>query len=928
MTSMGAIMNSFENVPYLETLFTSWKQGDKSIDASWTEVFSTFADKDAAVESGDLSYKQSKLDGLIRAFRESGYRHASLNPLGGDYDESHSYLPLPDHDSDFESLDLAAFGLDEVDRDTEFFAGESMKPSRAPLHTIIEAFRETYCGAIGVEFLHIRNKRMLRWLMDRMESCRNHPPVQASMQREFLSDLIRVEEFEKFLGTQYPGQKRFSLEGSEVIIPALHYLVDRGAHDNDIGNIVLGTTHRGRLSILYAVLGMLPEEVFSEFEGHSEPEVYHGSGDVKYHIGYSAEHVNADGSRVHLSVMANPSHLEAVDSVVEGRTRAMQDLAGDRERSRALPVLIHGDAAFAGQGVVAETLNLSQLKGYTTGGTIHIVINNQIGFTTPARYSRSSPFPTDVAKALPIPIFHVNGDDPEAIIHVTSLALSFRQTFHQDVIIDIFCFRRHGHNEGDEPSFTHPQMYRIIEKHPGVAALYGKKCDANGIISAEQQERLRAETRDLLLRAHEQARVRPIALTNRSQGQEWNTVSADYVFNDALTGLNKEVIDNIMQAMSNWPAGFSQHAKLRRITDARRERYAKESVVDWSGAESLAFGSLLLEHTAIRMSGQDCTRGTFSQRHMVWWDTESKIPRPFVPLAHIEAGQAPIMIFDSPLSEYSVLAFEYGHSLASPRILTIWEAQFGDFANGAQVVIDNYITTADSRWAIKSGLVMLLPHGLEGQGPDHSCAHLERFLQLCAEDNIQVCNPTTPAQYFHLLRRQVLAPFRKPLIIMTPKSLLRHRRAVSDVSELTAGSFRFVLDDIVAPEKVECVVLCSGKIYYDLLEKRETMAKQSVAIIRLEQLYPFPARQLHQALGKYSNAKKILWAQEEHKNFGAWAFVREQCEMHGMKFALIYTGREASSSPASGSFQAHGEEQKSLVNKVLGTVSDLSTPLE
>ena len=393
---------------------------------------------------------------------------------------------------------------------------------------------------------------------------------------------------------------------------------------------------------------------------------------------------------------------------------------------------------------------------------------------------------------------------------------------------------------------------------------------------------------------------------------------ADYGFNDSPTGLNKQVLDNIMQAISSGPAGFNQHIKLRRIMEARRERYARESVVDWSGAESLAFGSLLLEHTAIRMSGQDCTRGTFSQRHMVWWDTESKIPRPFVPLAHIEAGQAPIMIFDSPLSEYSVLAFEYGHSLTSPRILTIWEAQFGDFANGAQVVVDNYITTAESRWGIKSGLVMLLPHGLEGQGPDHSCAHLERFLQLCAENNIQVCNPTTPAQYFHLLRRQALAPFRKPLVIMTPKSLLRHRRAISDVSALSTGSFRFVLDDIVAPEKVERVVLCSGKIYYDLLEKRETMAEKSVAIVRLEQLYPFPAKQLLQALGRYGNAKKILWAQEEHKNFGAWAFVREQCEMHGMKFAMIYAGREASSSPASGSFQVHGEEQKSLVNKVFG----------
>jgi 2-oxoglutarate dehydrogenase E1 component len=915
--TLDGVMNSFENVSYLENLFTAWKQGDLAVDGAWQEVFSSVAGGDSRNENGNVSCSQNKIDGLIRAFRESGYRHASLNPLGGDYNESHGYLPLSEHESDFESLDLASFGLGDADMDAEFFAGESMNPPRMPLRGILEAFRQTYCATIGIEFLHIRNKRMLRWLMDRMESCRNHPPVQVSMRREFLADLIRVEEFEKFLGTKYPGQKRFSLEGSEVVIPALHYLVDRGAHDNDIKNIVLGTTHRGRLSILYAVLGMPPDEIFSEFEGHVEPEVYHGSGDVKYHFGYNAEHANADGSRVYLSVTANPSHLEAVDSVVEGKTRAMQDIMGDKDGNHALPVLIHGDAAFAGQGIVAETLNLSHLKGYSTGGTIHIIINNQIGFTTPARYSRSSPFPTDIAKALPIPIFHVNGDDPEAIIHVTSLALSFRQTFHQDVIIDIFCFRRHGHNEGDEPSFTHPQMYRIIERHPGVAAIYGKKCDEAGIMSVSQQELLRTETRDSFLHAYEQTRVRPVALTNRSQGEEWNAISANFDFSDTSTGVSKLILDNIMQAISAEPEGFNRHEKLRRIIEARRDRYAKESVVDWSGAESLAFGSLLLKNTAIRMSGQDCTRGTFSQRHMVWWDTESKIPKPFVPLAHIESGQATLSVFDSPLSEYSVLAFEYGYSLASPKILTLWEAQFGDFSNGAQVVIDNYITTAESRWEIRSGLVLLLPHGLEGQGPDHSCAHIERYLQLCANNNIQVCNPTTPAQYFHLLRRQVLAPFRKPLIIMTPKSLLRHRRVVSDVAMLTEGSFRCVLDDVVAPEKVERVALCSGKIYYDLMEKRDAKGDQSLAILRLEQLYPFPAKQLHQALEKYDDAQKILWVQEEHKNFGAWSFVREQCESLGMEFALTYVGRDESASPATGSFQAHREEQDSLVEKVL-----------
>lgn len=907
-------MGSFDNIRYLEQLFEAWKKGDGSVDPGWSAFFDDSVTNESvpgAVQQHP--YKQSRFDSLIWAFREIGYRYAALNPLGGDYDGEHSYLPMQGNDTDFESLDPSAFGLGETDMETEFFAGRAMRPAQAKLRDHLAAFRETYCGPVGVEFLHIRNKRMRRWMIDRIESGRNRVPLQNSMKRTFLTDLIRVEEFEKFLGTHYVGQKRFSLEGSEAIVPALHYLVDRGAYANEIDTVVVGTTHRGRLSILHTVLGMAAEEIFSEFEENYGPGVYHGSGDVKYHLGYEALHVNEDDSRVLVVLEANSSHLESVDSIVEGRVKGIQAGKGDRTGARVVPVLLHGDAAFAGQGVVAETLNLSHLKGYRTGGTIHIIINNQIGFTTPARYGRSSILPTDSAKALPVPIFHVNGDDPEAIISVMSMALAFRQTFHHDVVVDIFCFRRRGHNEGDEPSFTHPQMYRLIGRHPGVATIYGQKCDRDGVMSAGQQEQLRNEMRMKLRTSLERARTSPVAYTSRSQGSGWDALPRLYSFDDIATGVDKKTLDTIMAATTTVTDGFNIHPKLSQILETRRRRYESDLNIDWAAAESLAFGSLLLRNVAIRMSGQDCTRGTFSQRHMVWWDTESTIPKPFVPLAHLSGTQARFEIFDSPLSEYSVLAFEYGHSLVTPSTLTIWEAQFGDFCNGAQVIIDNYIAASESRWGRRSGLVLLLPHGFEGQGPDHSNGHLERFLQLCAEDNIQVCFPTTPAQYFHLLRRQCMASYRKPLIVMSPKSLLRNRRAESTVSSLTTGSFAFVLDDPAPPPAARRVILCTGKIYYDLVARREKVADRETALIRLEQLYPFPGDQLDRLLKRYRDIQDIFWVQEEGENRGAWSFVKVCFERAGLPGSLRYLGRSESGSSATGSFKRHLAEQETLL---------------
>jgi 2-oxoglutarate dehydrogenase E1 component len=907
-----------DNVTYIENLYRQWEKNPSSVDASWSAYFSqagatidTVPQKTMPAGKGDMAYRQSRVDSLLWAYRDVGYLYAHLNPLGGDFGPEHNYLRHKVEDV-YEKLTLEEFHIPAEDLDTVFSAGRYMKPSPAPLREIIKAFEETYCGSVGVEFLHIQNKHIRFWLIEKMESTRNRPKLDSAQKLIILKDLIRTESLEQMLHRSFIGQKRFSLEGSEVVIPGLHFLVD-SASRYDIEDFVIGTTHRGRLAILNTILHMTPEEIFSRFEENFRPDLSGGSGDVKYHIGYETDHILDNGGTVHISMAANASHLESVDSIVQGKARALQDKKKDSQRKRILPILLHGDAAFSGQGVVAETFNLSKLAGYTTGGTIHIIINNQIGFTTSAKDARSSVFPTDAAKALAVPIFHVNGDDPEAVVYVADLALQFRQTFGTDCVIDVFCYRLHGHNEADEPSFTHPHMYQIVSGHPGVAAIYGERCAETGLCSKQEQDSIRQEYMDSLKKALENSKSEPISQIDTTQGPEWAGISSQYLHEPISTSMAESELRRIAKHIFTVPEGFNIHPILGRILERKRDTFEKNSTVDWSFAEALAFGSLLLEQIPVRLSGEDCVRGTFSQRHLTWWDVKSKERRSYTALQMLDEKQAEFMAFDSPLSEYSVVGFEYGYSLVHPHALVIWEAQFGDFANGAQVIIDNYIASAESKWGRSSGLVLLLPHGYEGQGPDHSSAHLERFLQLAACNNIQVCNATTPGQYFHLLRRQVKAGFRKPLILMTPKSLLRHPKVISTIDELAEGGFREVFDDLYEPDKISRILLCSGKIYYDLLAGREAIKNTDTALIRIEQLYPFPEQALGACLEKYSQLHDVTWLQEEPKNYGAWSYISECFRTYRPEMDLHYFGRDESPSSAAGSFKQHEAEQKKLV---------------
>ncbi|HUI93512.1 MAG TPA: 2-oxoglutarate dehydrogenase E1 component [Chitinivibrionales bacterium] len=907
-----------DNIGYIEDLYALWQKDPAGVPKEWHEVFAkndgtltpatqaTAPVKETSAGQPFQQLKQSRVDSLLWAFRDVGYLYAKLNPLG-DYSLDHSYLPHPAK-GDYERLTLEEFGIPQEDLDLVFFAGRAMRPQNAPLRTLIEAFRDTYCSSIGVEFLHIQDRAIRRWLVETMETTRNRPDITTEQRETILDDLLRTEELEHFLDTFFLGQRRFSLEGSEALVPALHFLVDEAARQG-ISDIVLGSTHRGRLSILTTVLTMSAEELFSRFDENYHPGMYGGAGDVKYHIGYDMVHKNEDGSSIRVTLASNASHLESVDGVVEGIARARQDKKGDAGRKRVVPVLIHGDAAVSGQGIVAETMNLSRLPGYATGGTIHIVINNQIGFTTSARSARSTFFPTDVAKMLAVPILHVNGDDPEALVYAVGLALRFRQRFAGDCVIDIFCYRRHGHNEGDEPSFTHPHMYKLIAEHQSVAVMYGKRCEQRGVMGAQEQQRLRSTYHDRLKFSLDKARAEAAAAPEPAPVDEKEQPPV-------FTGVAEKTLRAVAACLTTVPEGFSMHPKLRQIVAAKARLLDEKKLVDWAFAESLAFGSLLLEGTPVRMSGQDCERGTFAQRHMVWWDAKSQTPVSRTPLNELRQGQAMLRLFDSPLSEYSVLGFEYGYALGDPSALTIWEAQFGDFTNGAQVILDNYLCSAEKKWQQKNGLVLLMPHGNEGQGPDHSCGLLERFLQRCAGNNIQVCNATSPAQYFHLLRRQAKGSLQKPLVVMSPKSLLRHPSALSPFSDLSNGTFVEVLGDPVSPVDVVRVLLCSGKVYYDLLAQQEKAPAARTAIIRIEQLYPFPARQVREALGRYPQNKKITWVQEEHKNFGAWQFVRDRFLENFPDVALGYHGRPESASAASGRLKEHRAEQQKLVESI------------
>jgi 2-oxoglutarate dehydrogenase E1 component len=777
--------------------------------------------------------------------------------------------------------------------------------------------------------MHIQEPGEKAWIQQRIESIRNQTQFTAEGKKTIFSRLTEAEEFEKFLNVKFTGTKRFGLDGGEAMIPALEQILKRGSQLG-IEEVILGMAHRGRLNVLANIVNKPYVAILSEFQGNAtRPDDVQGSGDVKYHLGTSADRV-FDDSEIHVSLVANPSHLEAVDPVVVGKVRAKQAQRGDSERATVMGVIIHGDAAIAGQGLSAEVFGLSELKGYRTGGTIHFIVNNQIGFTTSPSASRSSPYPSDVAKIVQAPIFHVNGDDPEAVVHVARIATEFRQEFKRDAVIDMFCYRRFGHNEADEPSFTQPIMYKAIAKHPSTREVYGKKLVDEGSATAEDIEQIRAEFRAKLEQAFEAASSFKPNKADWLQGK-WaglRTLTGEEEFRDDPTYASLDLLREVGRAISTPPKDFNVNRKVLRLFDAKQKMLETGEGVDWAMGEALAYGTLLVEGIPVRLSGQDSGRGTFSHRHAVLVDQENE--QRYVPLNHISNGQAQLEVIDSPLSEASVLGFEYGYSLVEPDALVLWEAQFGDFANGAQVIIDQFIASGESKWLRLSGLVMLLPHGYEGQGPEHSSARPERYLQLCAEDNMQVVNCTTPANFFHALRRQICRNFRKPLIVMSPKSLLRHKLVVSRLEDMGPGThFARVLpevDALVADDKVRRLVLCTGKVYYDLLQDRRERGIDDVALVRVEQLYPWPRALVIEQLQKYANAQ-LVWCQEEPANAGAWTFVLPRLinileELKRDPILPTYVGRKASASPATGLFKIHEQEQRLLCEQALSVELD------
>ncbi len=899
------------NLDLIEDYYARWRKDPGSVEESWRNFFEGYelghqaGGPPVAAVDLEAARAQAAVTRLIDAYREMGHYLADLDPL-----------KLTPRRQSHELLDLAAFGLTDADLDHVFYNRVGGTDGGAStLREVIAALRETYCRTIGVEFMHIRDTAIRKWLLQRMEPTRNRPAFDIRKKRRIIYKLNAAELFETFLHRNYVGQKRFSLEGGEMLIPLLDAILERAGAEGGVREVVMGMPHRGRLNVLANILNKPYGMIFNEFEGNL-PETVAGDGDVKYHLGFSDEHVTADKRKVHLTLTPNPSHLEAVNPVVEGRMRAKQRRYQDKDRRLGLPILVHGDAAFAGQGLVAETLNLSQLPGYQTGGTIHIVVNNQIGFTTAPSEGRSTRYCTDVAKMIEVPIFHVNGEDPEAVVAVGELAVDFRQTFGKDVVIDMVCYRRHGHNEGDEPGFTQPLMYEKIKNRISIRELYTEQLVMHGELSSQEAETIAETFEEKLREVFEE--VRRGAIETRPQpgfSGPWAGLTSRYSFAPVETGVSFETLRQVAQRATHAPEGFAVNPKLARLMAAREKAVAEKSPLDWGTAEMLAIGSLLWEETPVRLSGQDSRRGTFSHRHSVLVNTNTGARH--IPLNHLRDGQAEFCVYDSLLSEAAVLGFDYGYSLDEPHMLIMWEAQFGDFANGAQVIIDQFIASAESKWGRASGLVMLLPHGYEGQGPEHSSARLERFLQLCAEDNIQVAVPTTPAQCFHLLRRQVRREFRKPMVVMTPKSLLRHKQAVSSVDHLAVGHFRDVLDDPAAPERARRVLLCSGKIYYDLVARRAEAGKRDVAVVRVEQLYPWPADELGSVLQRYRSAREWAWVQEESQNMGAWTFVGPRLqEMLGTPVA--YVGRDASASPATGSKLVHDREQAEIVEAAVG----------
>ena len=899
-----------------------------ALDGQWAEPAKQIEKVKAKVAEARLdipedAIKTAVLDSiralmLIRAYRIRGHLHADLDPLG-------MAEPTPHPE-----LDPKSYGFTEADMDRPIFLDQVLGLEFASMREIVAIVKRTYCGTFALQYMHISNPAEASWLKERIEGYGKEIAFTREGRRAILNKMVEAEGFEKFLHVKYMGTKRFGLDGGEALVPAMEQIIKRGG-SLGVTDIVIGMPHRGRLSVLANVMAKPYKAIFNEFQGGSfKPEDVDGSGDVKYHLGASSDR-EFDGNTVHLSLTANPSHLEAVNPVVLGKVRAKQDQNSDAGRISVLPILLHGDAAFAGQGVVAECFGLSGLRGHRTGGTMHIVVNNQIGFTTAPHFSRSSPYPTDIALMVEAPIFHVNGDDPEAVVHAAKVATEFRQKFHKDVVLDIFCYRRFGHNEGDEPMFTNPIMYNKIKSHKTTLSIYTARLVKDGLIPEGEIEDMKAAFQAHLNEEFEAGKDYKPNKADWLDGR-WSHLDREGAeYQRGQTAIPPETLAEVGTALTRAPEGYPLHKTVGRLLDTKAEMFATGQGFDWATAEALAFGSLLTEGYPVRLAGQDSTRGTFSQRHsgLVDQQTEDR----YYPLNHIREGQAQYEVIDSMLSEYAVLGFEYGYSLAEPNALVLWEAQFGDFANGAQIMFDQFISSGERKWLRMSGLVMLLPHGFEGQGPEHSSARLERFLQMCAEDNWIVANCTTPANYFHILRRQLHRSYRKPLVLMTPKSLLRHKMAVSGTEDFTTGSsfHRVLWDDaqkghsdteLVADDKIRRVVMCSGKVYYDLLEKRDAEGLDDVYILRIEQFYPFPALSLVKELDRFKGAT-MVWCQEEPKNQGGWSFIEPNLEwvltrIKAANTRPVYTGRAASASPATGLASMHKKQQSALVDAALG----------
>ena len=910
-----------DDTEFLENLYVQYLSNPDNVPCAWQEFFRTLDEPKAGDSSflanGDAQYlanlasKQAGVQQLINAYRYRAYWQADLDPL-----KLHESTPVLDLALDFH-------GLEGRDLSRTFNTGTLFAPAELPLHEIIAILRDTYCQSIGVELTHLISNGQKRWFQERLESNRGRASLSAKKKRDILKWLTASGELEKYLHRKYVGQKRFSLEGNDSLIPLLDELIQLSG-DYSVREMVIGMAHRGRLNVLVNILGKHPKILFSEFEGTTDASS--GSGDVKYHLGFSSD-IQTPGGSIHLSLAFNPSHLEIINPVVEGSVRARQERRNDEKRNQVMPVLIHGDAAFSGQGVVSETLNLAETRGFSTGGTVHIIVNNQIGFTTSdPRDSRSTSYCTDVAKLVQAPILHVNGDDPEAVIFVTRIALKYRMKFHKDVVIDLIGYRRHGHNEADEPMVTQPIMYQAIGKRQTIQSLYAKQLEEEGVIQPDEAARFE---QDYLASLETNKVVSRSVLSNGSFSDlvDWSPYIGIHWRAPVNAQVSLETIERLGTRLCQYPSHFRLHRVVTRMLEGRGEMALGRRPMDWGFAESLSYATLLEAGYSVRLSGQDSERGTFSHRHATLHNQNER--GVYQPLANLFPEQPRFRVINSLLSEEAVLAFEFGYSSSSPESLVIWEAQFGDFANGAQVIIDQFLSSSEAKWSRQSGLTLLLPHGYEGAGPEHSSARLERFLQLCAEDNIQVCVPSSPAQIFHLLRRQMLRPYRKPLIVMSPKSLLRHRLAISTREELLSNGYQILIDEVdeLAPERVTRLVLCSGKIYYDLLEKRRENHLDHIAIVRLEQLYPFPREEIGVILEKYNRAHDIVWAQEEPRNQGSWFFMLSRRHLAGSIEAhhtLHYAGRLYSASPAAGYSNTHLRERDTVVQDALGVVPQKS----